>query len=747
MELFKKIQIALAGNQNAGKTSFFNDLTGKKEFVGNWPGVTVAKSQGRSKDYDNIIITDLPGVYSLSPYTSEEIVTRNYILSGEPMGILNVVDASNIERNLYLTTQLMEVGLPVVIALNMIDVIKKRGDKIDIKKLSMMLHAPIVETSALTGEGIEDALKAILQEIEERTGNSSDPHMIFGEKEETEDVCHISFLPDVEAAIKEVTHLLPNKLPNMEAKRSQALKRWYAIKVLEGDKSVSDLIKLDEKKSAIVTKLRSHLEETYDDEIEAIIIDQRYDYVTNIISHCVTKKNEARLSVSDRVDSILTNRYLALPIFALIIFFIYFIAVSGLGGLVTNWANEGLFGEGWQLFGHNIKGIPVAVGEALDYVGASPILKSLIVEGMLGGVGAVLGFVPELFILFFLLSFLEETGYMARIAFILDRVFRKFALSGKSFIPILVGSGCGVPGIMASRTIENEADRRMTILTTTFIPCSAKVPLIALIAGAIFGGNILITISAYFLGVLSILISGLILKKSSLFNLTSTPFIMELPEYHFPHLSSVMKATCDRSAAFIKKAFTVILLASIIVWLLSNYGVVNGKLTYLHDKDLSFSFLSYIGRLLTPLFYPIGCGNYQMVVSSLTGLVAKENLVSTLGILYDKQGSTLYEAIAAHFTPISALSFLTFNLLCAPCIAAMSAIKKEMNSNKWFIFAITYQCLYAYVISFIVYHLGSFLTGHFIPSVLNIVFLTVSFLLLFLLIYFIARKKKENKNK
>lgn len=687
-----EIKIALAGNPNSGKTTLFNALTGSNQFVGNWPGVTVEKKEGKLKNNDNVIITDLPGIYSLSPYTLEEVVARNYLIDERPDAILNIVDGTNLERNLYLTTQLTEIGIPVVIAINMMDVVEKSGDKIDIEKLSKHLGCEIVEISALKGTGVMEAAEAAI--LASKDTGTSPAHIFSG---------------PVEHAIAHIEEALPEEL-----------ERWYAIKIFERDKKVIEKFNID------VEKEIKAAENEMDDDSEAIIINERYNYISSILKDCYEKK-KVGLTVSDKIDSVLTNRWLGLPIFAVIMFFVYWISMVGVGAAATDWVNDGLFGE---------NGIPLLIGRLLDKLGAGPVVHGAIIDGAVAGVGAVLGFVPQMIVLFLMLSFLEACGYMARIAFVLDRLFRKFGLSGKSFIPMLIGTGCGIPGIMASRTIENEQDRRMTIITTTFIPCGAKVPFIAMIAGALFGGSALVATSAYLIGMLAIITSGIMLKRTKMFASEPSPFVMELPAYHMPTLKNVLRATFERVWSFIKKAITIIMLSTILVWFTSYFGFVGNSITMLTEDQLDKSILASIGKLISWIFIPLGFGNWQAAVASITGLVAKENIVSTMGVLYS---GSLYESLASSFTGITGYSFLVFNLLCAPCFAAIGAIRREMNSAKWTLFAVAYQTGFAYLISLMINQFGNLLSG-----TANAVGVTVAFVVLVAMLRMIIgpRKKK-----
>jgi len=684
------IKIALAGNPNSGKTTLFNALTGSNQFVGNWPGVTVEKKEGKLKTNKNVIIIDLPGIYSLSPYTLEEVIARNYLIQERPDVILNIIDGTNIERNLYLTTQLLELGIPVVIAVNMIDIVNKNKDKVDIEHLSKTLGCPIVAISALKGTGIDDAASKAIQ---------------LAEKNVKTPVVH-RFDKTVEDALSVIEATLDDSIDD-------AQKRFYAIKIFERDSKIDQQIKVDPKIENIITIAEDKL----DDDSESIITNERYKYITSIIKDSCVKQNAGKLSISDKIDKIVTNRYLALPIFAIVMFIVYYVSVTTIGTLVTDWANDGVFGEGWSLFGLSIPGIPVLVENGLNNLGTAAWLNSLIIDGIIGGVGAVLGFVPQMLVLFAFIALLEACGYMARVAFIMDRIFRKFGLSGKSFIPMLIGTGCSVPGIMASRTIENDRDRKMTIITTSFIPCGAKLPIIALIAGALFGGAWWVAPSAYFVGIAAIICSGIILKKSRMFAGNPAPFVMELPAYHLPTVGNVLRSMWERSWSFIKKAGTVILLSAIVIWFLSSFGVVDGKFGMV--DDISDGFLAGIGNAIAWIFSPLGWGHWQAAVATITVLVAKENVVGTFGVLYGfaevaENGVEIWGTLASSFTIISAYSFLVFNLLCAPCFAAIGAIKREMNSAKWTWFAIGYQTLFAYAVAFCVYQFGNFfITGAF----------------------------------
>ncbi len=697
------IKIALAGNPNCGKTTLFNDLTGSSQYVGNWPGVTVEKKEGKLKGHKDVVITDLPGIYSLSPYTPEEVVSRNYLINEAPDVIVNLVDASNIERNLYLTTQLVEIGIPVVIALNMIDIVRKKGDKIDVKKLGQMLGCEVVETSALKGIGKKELIDCALNAA--RHAENKPVPRTFGK--------------EVEAALQKVSEAVPSLQNNPHA-------RWFTIKLFERDEKVMEQFKLDESTKSRLEAAISECETQLDDDSESIITNERYQYIAQVIGDCVRKKEEG-LTTSDKVDRIVTNRILALPIFVVIMFLVYYLSISTVGTMGSDWVNDELFG--------NI--IPPAVEGFLASIGTAEWLNSLILDGIIAGVGAVLGFLPQMLVLFFCMAILEDCGYMARIAFIMDRIFRRFGLSGKSFIPILIGTGCGVPGIMASRTIENDRDRKLTIITTTFIPCSAKLPIIALIAGALFPRNPWIAPSAYFVGMAAIIVSGIILKKVRLFAGEPSPFVMELPAYHFPSPKNVLLHMWDRAKAFVRKAGTVILLATVLVWLLSTF---NWRFQMV---DLEQSMLAVIGNAIAPLFAPLGWGNWKAAVATVTGLIAKENVVGTFGILYGfsevaEDGQEVWQSLQASFTQLSGYTFLMFNLLCAPCFAAIGAVRNEMGSAKWTWFSVGYQCVFAYVVSLITYQLGmAFSGGGFGVGTVVAIILTVA------LIYLLCRKVSD----
>lgn len=680
------VKIALAGNPNSGKTTLFNALTGSNQFVGNWPGVTVEKKEGRLKDDKDVTVTDLPGIYSLSPYTLEEVVARNYLISQHPDAILNIVDGTNLERNLYLSTQLMELGIPVVMAINMMDVVKKTGDQINTKILSERLGCEVVSISALKGEGIKEASSKAV-----RLARMNDAAAPVHE-----------FAPEVEAALDEIETML-TEVPEEQ-------KRFYAIKLFERDDKIEEQLKHVPEVEDIIAAV----EKEYDDDAESIITNERYNYITSVIRDSLVKSRKEKLTASDKIDRVVTNRWLALPIFAAVMWIVYYVSVSTVGAWATDWANDGLFGDGFRLFGMDVPGIPVIIGNALDAVNCAGWLQSLVLDGIVAGVGAVLGFVPQMLVLFIFLAFLEACGYMARVAFIMDRIFRKFGLSGKSFIPMLIGTGCGVPGIMASRTIENDRDRKMTIMTTTFIPCGAKLPIIALIAGALFGGASWVAPSAYFMGIAAIICSGIILKKTRMFAGEPAPFVMELPAYHMPTVGNVLRSMWERGWSFIKKAGTIILLSTIFIWFTSNFGLADGRFGMV--EDLSDGFLAMIGRGIAWIFAPLGWGDWKSAVATITGLVAKENVVGTFGILYGfaevaEDGAEVWGTLASSMTAVAAYSFLVFNLLCAPCFAAMGAIKREMNNAKWFWFAIGYQTLLAYAVSLCVFQFGSLLTG------------------------------------
>ena len=820
------LRIALAGNPNSGKTTLFNALTGSNQFVGNWPGVTVEKKEGKLKKHDDVTITDLPGIYSLSPYTLEEVVARNYLLGERPDAILNIVDGTNLERNLYLTTQLTEIGIPVVVAINMIDVVKKNGDKINIEELSRQLGCKVIEISALKETGIMEAAEAAIDAAKN-----------------TKTVPQHTFSGPVEHAIAHIEEAIVHDMPEEQ-------QRWYAIKIFERDDKVLESMNIPADKLAHVKLDIEAAEKELDDDAESIITNERYVYIAEVIKACYKKKDAGKASTSDKIDRIVTNRWLGLPIFAAIMFLVYWIAMVGVGASATDWANDGLFGDGWHLLGIGsgdaedaadayadavnavgaydiefdvedeefdadavlsemrgvtgpetstvevedeetlavdemtvyfsevpedaeddvigmsyteavkyfeengfdepdpadygvwVPGIPVLVEKLLDAVNAADWLKGLILDGIVAGVGAVLGFVPQMLVLFLMLAFLESCGYMARIAFVLDRIFRRFGLSGKSFIPMLVGTGCGIPGIMASRTIENERDRRMTIITTTFIPCGAKIPFIAMIAGAIFGGSAWISTGAYFIGMAAIVISGIMLKKTRLFAGDPAPFVMELPAYHWPTLGNVLRSMWERGWSFIKKAGTIILLSTIVVWFTTYFGFAEDGFRMLEEDELDVSILAKIGNAIAWIFAPLGWGNWQAAVASITGLVAKENIVGTMGILYGGGELSTYATLAAEFTTVTGFTFLVFNLLCAPCFAAIGAIKREMNNAKWTWFAIGYQCGFAYVVALIINQFGNLFTGN-----VNVIGLIFAIAALVGIIYMLFFKKYQEANK
>ena len=708
------IKIALAGNPNCGKTTLFNDLTGSNQYVGNWPGVTVEKKEGRLKGQKDVVIQDLPGIYSLSPYTLEEVVARGYLVNEKPDAILNIIDGTNIERNLYLTTQLIELGIPVVMAVNMIDLVRKNGDKIDLKKLSAELGCQAVEISALKGEGSMKAAEMAVAAA--KSGKAGElPHVFTGS----------------------VEHAIAHIEESIQGKVDDRFLRWYAVKLFERDDKVQQELKLDK---ALVDHIDQHIadcEKEMDDDAESIITNQRYAYINTVVEKAVRKKARVEhLTVSDKIDQVVTNRIFALPIFALIMFLMYALSMGtsiadggiSIGTFATDWTNDVLFGEI----------VPNALGGFLESVGVAGWLYGLIMDGIVAGVGAVLGFVPQMLVLFFLLSILEDIGYMARVAFIMDRIFRKFGLSGKSFIPILVGTGCGVPGVMASRTIENERDRRMTIMTTCFIPCGAKMPIIGLIAGALFGGSSWVATSAYFIGFAAIIISGIILKKTKLFAGDPAPFVMELPAYHVPAWGNVLRATWERGWSFIKRAGTVILAATIILWFLQGFGFENGAFTMVEDQDNSI--LAIVASAISWIFIPQGFGNWRATVASVSGLIAKENVVGTFGVLYhfggelSENGDEIWSAVAADYTALSAYAFMIFNLLCAPCFAAMGAIKREMNNGKWTAIAIGYMCLVAYCASLVVYQIGGLITGEVGFNIFTIVAVAIIVFTIYMLV-------------
>ena len=701
------IKIALAGNPNCGKTTLFNALTGSNQFVGNWPGVTVEKKEGKLKGHKDVTIMDLPGIYSLSPYTLEEVVARNYLINERPDAILNIVDGTNIERNLYLSTQIMELGIPVIMAVNMMDIVEKNGDKIHIDKLAKKLGCEVVTISALKGTGIKEAADKAVQ-IAQKKGAAVPVH---------------EFDKDVEAVIRTVESKLGNDIVNEQ-------KRFFAIKLLEKDDKITDQMKSVPDVSAEIKQL----EDKFDDDTESIITNERYVYISSIVGDCITKNKKSAMTTSDKIDRIVTNRWLALPIFAVVMWFVYYVSVTTVGTFVTDWTNDVLFGEI----------IPPAIENLLNAIHCADWLQGLILDGIVAGVGAVLGFVPQMLVLFLFLAFLESCGYMARVAFIMDRIFRKFGLSGKSFIPMLIGSGCGVPGIMASRTIENDRVRKMTIMTTTFVPCGAKLPIIALIAGALFGGASWVAPSAYFVGIAAIICSGIILKKTKLFAGDPAPFVMELPAYHWPTVSNVLRSMWERGWSFIKKAGTIILMSTIVLWFLMNFGWVDGSFGMLEAEQLNDSILASIGSIIAPLFAPLGWGDWKMAVAAVTGLIAKENVVGTFGILFGfgevaEDGAEVWGQLAGSLSTVAAYSFLVFNLLCAPCFAAMGAIKREMNNTKWFFTAIGYQTLLAYVVSLCIYQIGNlFIGGGFGIGTVVAVLLIIGF------VYLLVRPYKES---
>ena len=701
------IKIALAGNPNCGKTTLFNALTGSNQFVGNWPGVTVEKKEGKLKGHKDVTIMDLPGIYSLSPYTLEEVVARNYLINERPDAILNIVDGTNIERNLYLSTQIMELGIPVIMAVNMMDIVEKNGDKIHIDKLAKKLGCEVVTISALKGTGIKEAADKAVQ-IAQKKGAAVPVH---------------EFDKDVEAVIRTVESKLGSDIVNEQ-------KRFFAIKLLEKDDKITEQMKSVPDVSAEIKQL----EDKFDDDTESIITNERYVYISSIIGDCVTKNKKNAMTTSDKIDRIVTNRWLALPIFAVVMWVVYYVSVTTVGTFVTDWTNDVLFGEI----------IPPAIENLLNAIHCADWLQGLILDGIVAGVGAVLGFVPQMLVLFLFLAFLESCGYMARVAFIMDRIFRKFGLSGKSFIPMLIGSGCGVPGIMASRTIENDRDRKMTIMTTTFVPCGAKLPIIALIAGALFNGASWVAPSAYFVGIAAIICSGIILKKTKLFAGDPAPFVMELPTYHWPTVSNVLRSMWERGWSFIKKAGTIILMSTIVLWFLMNFGWVDGSFGMLEAEQLNDSILASIGSVIAPLFAPLGWGDWKMAVAAVSGLIAKENVVGTFGILFGfgevaEDGAEIWGQLAGSLSTVAAYSFLVFNLLCAPCFAAMGAIKREMNNTKWFFTAIGYQTLLAYVVSLCIYQIGNlFIGGGFGIGTVVAVLLIIGF------VYLLVRPYKES---
>ena len=705
------LTIALAGNPNSGKTTLFNALTGANQFVGNWPGVTVEKKEGKLKKHSDVTIADLPGIYSLSPYTMEEVVARDYLIDQRPDAILNIIDGTNLERNLYLTTQLTELGIPVVVAVNMMDVVKKNGDSINTKELGRELGCKVVEISALKGTGVMEAAEAAIEAAKS-----------------TKTVPMHTFSGPVEHAIAHIEEAAVHNMPEEQ-------QRWYAIKIFERDDKVLEKLKLNATVLSHIEEDIKAAEKEQDDDAESIITNERYIYIASLIKGCYKKKSKGQLSTSDKIDKIVTNRILALPIFAVIMWFVYWVAMGPFGSFLTDWTND-VFGAEWLQGG---------AAWIMEKLGAADWLSGLVVDGIVGGVGAVLGFVPQMLVLFLFLAILEDCGYMARIAFIMDRVFRKFGLSGKSFIPMLIGTGCGVPGVMASRTIENERDRRMTIMTTCFIPCGAKMPIIGLIAGALFGGSGLVAVSAYFIGVAAIIISGIMLKKTKMFAGEPAPFVMELPAYHVPTVGNVLRGMWERGWSFIKKAGTIILLSSILLWFLQAFGWENGSFGMVEDMDNSV--LASIGSAICIIFAPLGFGNWKATVATITGLIAKENVVATFGVLYGgleevaENGDEIWGAVAQNFTAISAYSFMIFNLLCAPCFAAMGAIKREMNSPKWTAIAIGYMCVFAYAVALIVYQIGSAITGN-----VNIIGLICALVVLAFIIYMLVRPYKESEH-
>ena len=712
-----EVKIALAGNPNSGKTTLFNALTGSNQYVGNWPGVTVEKKEGKIKGYtekgEEAILVDLPGIYSLSPYTLEEVVSRNFLIGEKPDAIINIIDGTNLERNLYLTTQLTELGIPVIVAVNMMDLVKKNGEELDIEKLGRDIGCKVVEISALKGEGVDQLAQRAVS-IAKNRKKSHPAH---------------SFEGCVEHAIAHIEEAISGHV-------DETMERWYAVKLFERDEKVRENLNLG---TALLDHIEADIvscEKEMDDDAESIITGERYNYIGRIIDDCYKKRVKKQLSMSDKIDRVVTNRFLALPIFAVVMFIVYYVSVTTVGTILTDWTNDTLFGE-WI--------IPGAQG-ALDSIGCAPWLSGLLVDGIISGVGAVLGFIPQMLVLFVFLAFLEGCGYMARIAFIMDRIFRKFGLSGKSFIPMLIGTGCGVPGVMASRTIENDRDRKMTIMTTTFIPCGAKLPIIALIAGALFDGAAWVAPSAYFVGIAAIICSGIILKKTKMFAGDPAPFVMELPAYHLPTVGNVLRSTWERGWSFIKKAGTIILLSTIFVWFATYFGFVDGQFRMLDDMEIDHSILAAIGNAIAWIFTPLGWGNWKSAVAAITGLVAKENVVGTFGILYGfgevaEDGVEIWGSLAGSMTQIAAYSFLVFNLLCAPCFAAMGAIKREMNNAKWFWFAIGYQTLLAYVVSLCVYQIGTLVTaGTFGIGTIAAFLLVIGF------IYLLFRPYKESKS-
>ena len=699
------IKVALAGNPNCGKTTLFNALTGSNQFVGNWPGVTVEKKEGKLKNNEDVIIVDLPGIYSLSPYTLEEVVARKFLVNERPDAIINLVDGTNLERNLYLTTQLTELGIPVVIAINMMDVVEKRGDKIDIDILSKKIGCKVIEISALKGIGVNEVAQLAIEAAKQQ--KQAPIHRYSGAVEHA------------------LAHIEEATIHNMNTPQQ----RWYAVKIFERDEQVLLTLNIDENVLKHIEMDIKMTEAELDDDAESIIINERYLYIESVVKECFKRKRRNKITTSDKIDKVVTNRFLALPIFAAVMFLMYYISVSTVGTWATDWANDGVFGEGWSLFGMAIPSVPQLVEALLNTLNCADWLQSLILDGIVAGVGAVLGFVPQMIVLFIFLAFLEACGYMSRVAFMMDKLFRKFGLSGKSFIPMLIGSGCSVPGIMASRTIENESDRRMTIITTSFIPCSAKLPVIALIAGNLFGDAWWVAPSAYFVGVAAVVVSGIILKKTKLFAGDVAPFVLELPIYHMPTFANVMRSMWERVSSFIKKAGTVILVSSIIIWLGSSFGMMNGKFAFNLEMPLADSVLGMIGNVLKVLFVPLGFGNAETAVATIMGLIAKEEIVSVLEIL-EFNG----------LNQLSGYSFLVFNLLCAPCFAAVGAIKREMNSAKWTLFAIGYQCTLAYAVSLMVYQFGNLFMGN--PSAIGVI---SALAVLIAIVFMLVKPFKENK--
>ena len=685
-----KCKIALAGNPNSGKTTLFNALTGSNQFVGNWPGVTVEKKEGKLKRHKDVQIMDLPGIYSLSPYTLEEVVSRNYLIDEKPDAIINIVDGTNLERNLYLTTQLLELGIPVVVAVNMIDIVEKNKDEVHLDVLAKELGCEVYAISALKETGIKEVVNAVVKVAADKVVTT--PQHKFDK--------------NVEEALMKIEKVIPASITGVQ-------RRFYAIKFFERDEKVVEKMPLTSEVEEVIKACEIKM----DDDSESVITNERYVYITSIIKNCQKKSDEHALTISDKIDRIVTNRWLALPIFVVVMWLVYYVSVSTVGDYVTVWANDGVFGEGWDLFGLAIPSIPALVEGFLVSVNAADWLQGLILEGIVGGVGAVLGFVPQMLVLFIFLAFLEGCGYMARVAFIMDRIFRRFGLSGKSFIPMLIGTGCGIPGIMASRTIESDRDRKMTIITTTFIPCGAKLPIIAMIAGAMFGGAGWVSTSAYFLGIGAIIVSGIMLKKTKMFVGDPAPFVMELPAYHMPTVTSVLRSMWERGWSFIKKAGTVVLLASIVIWFLQSFGMVDGSFGMV--EDLNDSILATLGNMLAWIFIPLGFGDWQATVATITGLVAKEVVVATLGVLYgfaevSEDGVEFWATLSANYTAVATYSFLAFNLLCAPCFAAIGAIRREMNNGKWTAFAVAYQTIFAYVVALIIYQFANFaVTGVF----------------------------------